>query len=67
MMAAVVGEVGFCHGGDGGAQAQGPGEMFLPDNYSILDLVLSRLEQCLACWGCWQEDESAKRYLSDTF
>ena len=64
---AMVGEVGFRHGGDRGAQVQGPGKMFLPGTYSMLELVLSRLEQGLACWGCWQEDESAKRYLSDTF
>ena len=60
-------EVEFRHGGGEEEQMQGPEEMFLPGIYSILELLLSRLEQGLACWGCWQEDESAKRYLSDTF
>ena len=63
---AMVGEVGFRHGGDKGALVQGPGEMFFPRYQFHARHGIDEVRTGSCVLGLLAGNESAKRYLLDT-
>ena len=62
----MAGEVGFHHGGDRGAQVQGPGEMFFPRYQFHARNGIDEIRTGSCVLGLLAGNESAKRYLLDT-